>query len=279
MTNNRNSFEVLPASRGLAWLTASLELLKRDLLRLLLIGLLLQLLAGLTQVGVLAILFVLAVPALSAGMLQAMHGVDAGARPYPGLLFAAFTRPDRLLRLLLLGGLMLAVTVGAVMVAVSGALTGLDADTLARLEQGDVEAFLMMDPGLIERLMLALALGLVTSGTLSFFAIPLVWFRNMPLGQAIWQGLLGMMRNWRPLLVLGLFLGVLAVPAALLSALVLGLNATGQGGSPLLTVLMLFVAVVYQLLLFAGQYLTFRDIFRFRRPSSRGPGDEGQLVA
>jgi hypothetical protein len=243
------------------------------------LGLLLQLLAGLTQVGVFAVLFVLIVPALSAGMLQAMHSVDAGLRPSPGLLFIAFSRPDRLLRLVLLGGLMLLVAIVSVMVAASGALAGLDPDTLGRMEQGDIEAVLQLEPGLIERLMLALLLGLLVSGTLSFFAVPLIWFKNMPLGQAIWLGLLAMLRNWKPLLVLGLFLGVLAAPAAVLSALVIGLSATGSGGSPVLTVVMLFVAVLYQLLLFAGQYMTFRDIFRLRGGGRRNLPDPDQLVA
>ena len=279
MSKEPSDFDTLPARRGMDWLTYSLQLLGRDIPRLLLLGLLLQLLAGLTQVGALAILFVLAVPALSAGMLQALHGVDSGLRPSPVVLFVAFTRPDRLLRLVLLGALMLAGAMAAVMMVVSGALTGLDPETISRLEQGDVEALLLMDPGLLERLMLALVFGLLVSGTISFFAAPLIWFKNMPLGRSIWLGLAGMMRNWKPLLVLGLFLGVLAVPAALLSAIVLGLNATGQGGSPLMTIVMLFVAVVYQLLLFASQYVAFRDIFRLGRPQAGTRSESDQLVA
>jgi len=145
---------------------------------------------------------VLLVPALSAGMLQALHSADAGLRPSPAMLFVAFSRPDRLLRLVFLGGLMLTTAMAAVMAVVSGALTGLDAETMAKLEQGDVEALLMMNPELLERLMIALLMGLVVSGTLSFFAVPLIWFRNMPLRRAIWLGLTGMMRNWKPLLVL-----------------------------------------------------------------------------
>lgn len=279
MVETPKEYDTLPAGRGMAWLTHSLQLLGRDISRLLLLGLLLQLMAGMTQIGALAILFVLLVPALSAGMLQALHSADAGLRPSPAMLFVAFSRPDRLVRLVFLGGLMLATAMAAVMAVVSGALTGLDAETMAKLEQGDVEALLMMNPELLERLMIALLMGLVVSGTLSFFAVPLIWFRNMPLRRAIWLGLVGMMRNWKPLLVLGLFLGVLAVPAAVLSALVLGLNATGQGGSPLLTIVMLFVAVAYQLLLFASQYVAFRDIFRLSHPRPGSSEDSDQLVA
>jgi hypothetical protein len=279
MSDNNRIYDALPAGRGLAWLTDSLMLIRRQLSRLLLLGLLLQLLAGLTQIGAIAVLFVLVVPALSAGMLQAMHSADAGVRPSPRYLFMAFARPDRLLRLVLLGGLMLLAAIVAVMVAASGALSALDPDTLSRMEQGDVEAVLQLDPRLIERLMLALVLGLLLSGTLSFFAIPLIWFKNMPLSQAIWLGLAGMIRNWKPLFVLGLFLAVLAVPAVILSALIVSLSAVGQGGSPLLTIVMLFLAVVYQLLLFASQYVAFRDIFRLQGARPRTSPDQDQLVA
>jgi hypothetical protein len=127
--------------------------------------------------------------------------------------------------------------------------------------------------------MLALFFGLLVSGTISFFAVPLIWFKNMPLWQSIWLGLVAMLKNWKPLLVLGLFLGVLAAPAAILSALVIGLSATGSGGSPVLTVVMLFVAVLYQLLLFSSQYMTFRDIFRLHGGGPRTMPDQDQLVA
>ncbi len=279
MTEQRPPYVILPAGRGMAWLTISLVLLRRDALRLLLLGLLLQFLAGLTQVGALGILFVLSVPALSAGMLQAMHGVEAGMRPSPTTLFVAFGRSDRLLRLILLGGLMIGLAVGAVAVVLSGVISGLDPETLVRLEQGDVDALLSVDPAILERLMLALAVGLLVSGTLSFFAVPLIWFKNLPLGRAIMLGLSGMARNWKPLLVLGVFLGVLGLPAVLISSLVLTLSATGGEGSPLLTLLMLSVAVVYQLLLFASQYVSFREIFALPSPQGRSPSPEGQLVA
>ena len=68
----------LPASRGLAWLAGSLALLRSQMARLLLIGLVLQFLMGFTQAGVLGIAFVLVIPALSAGVLQAMFSVEQG---------------------------------------------------------------------------------------------------------------------------------------------------------------------------------------------------------
>jgi len=270
---------VFPAVRGLTWLTHAITLLGRQPLRLMLLGLVLQLLAGLTQAGALGILFVLFVPSLTAGILRAMYLIDGGYSPPLSTLFSAFGAGDRLLRLVLLGGLMLLGGVAAVMLALSGAISAMPPDTLARLEQGDVEALLNVDPAILQRLMLALVAGLLVSGALSYFAIPLIAFMNVSMGQALLTGLAGMLRNWRPFLVLGLMLAVLAVPVIIVSALVLGLSATGAGPSPLLGVIMLFLAVAYQLLLFATQYTAFRDIFELAQPAARPPDDDAQLVA
>lgn len=271
---------VLPAGRGLAWLLRALLILRSGVWPLLLLGLLAQLLAGLTQVGAIGILFVLCGPALNAGLLQALWITEQGRRPGPGTLFAAFREPARLPRLILLGVLMLVTALAAVMVVLSGSLAGLDQATLVRLEQGDVEALLALDPLILERVLLALVAGLLISGTLTYFAVPLIWFHGAPLGQAIVSGLAGMLRNWKPLLVLGLLLGVLAVPAGLLSGLALGLGVAGAGSS-LLSLLMLFVAVVYQLLLFATQYASFAEVFASHPADSSGAKPDGndQLVA
>lgn len=278
MSRDRRRLAALPAARGMTWLTEALTLFGRQAPRLLLLGLLLQLLALLSQRGVLGVIFVLCVPALSAGMMQAMHAAGAGLRPSPATLFCAFRKSDRLLRLVSLGALMLGVGLLAVVFVLYGALSELDAAVLARLEQGEVEALLEAAPGLLERAVFALVVGLLVSGTLSYFAVPLIWFSNQPLGHAIRLGLAGMLRNWKPLLVLGLFLCVLAAPVVLLSSLMLGLSAVGEGANPVLTLVMMFVAVAYQVLLFAVQYVSFGDVFRL--PAPREPQeDEGQLAA
>ena len=212
LNGNRPSVNVFPAVRGLSWLTHALTLLGQQPLRLLLLGLVLQMLAGLTQAGALGILFVLFVPALTAGILRAMYLVEGGYSPPLATLFSAFGRPDRLLRLVLLGGLMLLGGIAAVMLVLSNVIAGMDPAVLARLEQGDVEVLLGMDPGILQRLMLALVAGLLLSGMVSYFAIPLVAFMDVPLGRALLEGLRAMLKNWRPFLVLGLMLAVLAVP-------------------------------------------------------------------
>jgi hypothetical protein len=247
--------------RGLTWLAAAAILLREQPLRLLLLVLLFQLMAGLTQLGVLGLVFLMCVPALSAGLLQAAHECATGRLPGPMTLLAAFRSPGRLPALLLLGVICLLTAILAVGGVLAGSLSQLDPELLLRIEAGDPAAVAELDPGLLQRAFLALSLGLLTSAALSYFAVPLIWFEGRPLGGALWQGLLAMLRQWLPLLVLGLLCALLALPLVLGFGMVLTL----QGSSPLLAAVasfaLLLASLAYQVLVFAAQYFAFRDIF------------------
>src|SRR5690606_20140650 len=71
--------EALPASRGLSWLLQSLALIRRQPARLLLMAVLLQLILGLSQLPVLGTLVILALPAFSAGLLEAFRRIETGS--------------------------------------------------------------------------------------------------------------------------------------------------------------------------------------------------------
>lgn len=264
-----------PARQGVTWLRESFGLLSSQPLRLLVIGLVLQLLAGLSQVGLLGLFFLLAMPALSAGVLQAMQTTRQGERPRLGSLFLAFSRPPVLGRLVLLGMLGLACAVISVAVGLGGFLGDLDPALLARLEAGETAAVAELDPAVLQGVLLSLGAGMFLAGTLAFYAIPLLWFSDLGLWHAIARGIAGMLREWRALLVLGLLLGGLSVPVV---ALLGGFLVMGAGASTPVTLFMLLVTVLFQLLLFAAQYLSFADIFG--APAPPGPAQaEGQLVA
>jgi hypothetical protein len=279
MTGGNHSIQVVPAGRGLAWLAGALILFRRQPARLLLIGLVLQFLMGFSQAGVLALLLILLIPAFTAGMMQIMLVVEQGARPPLPLLFSAFSSSGRLLRLMVLGALMLAGGILAVMFVLSGSLAELDPALLTRLEAGDVSALDSIDPGLVQRLMFALLAGLLVSASISYFAVPLVWFMDLPLGLAIKQGLLGMIRNWRPFLVLGLLMGVLAMPVGIMIVVLFAASATGSAISTIFTIFMMLVVVVYQLILFGAQYVSFREVFGSSLPVGESETDDSQLVA
>jgi len=264
-----------PYRQGAVWLSASFSLLAAQPVRLLVIGLLLQLLVGLSQAGFLGLLFMLVLPALSAGVLQAMHLTRQGQRPSLGTLFAAFANPQALGRLVLLGALIVACAVGAVAFGLAGSLATLDPAVLAQLEAGDAEALAQLDPAMLQGAVLALGLGMLVGGSLAFYAVPLIWFSGLGLWRAIADGFLGMIREWRALLVLGVLVGLMSFPIGVLVASHL---IAGGEASMLLTLLTLLATVVFQLLLFAAQYLSWADIFG-APPAERQPPAEGQLVA
>jgi hypothetical protein len=106
-----------------------------------------------------------------------------------------------------------------------------------------------------------MAVGAAISGCITYFSVPLIWFRQLGVGKALVMGLKAMGRNWKPLLVIGLLLGVLAVPIVLLFGSFY-LSALSEGASSsVLAFLLLLIGPLFQLFLFGTQYLAFRDIF------------------
>ena len=272
----------LPAARGGAWFMESLALLRRQASRLLFIAILMQLVLGLVQVPILGILVVLSVPGLTAGILEAFHVTARGGAPAMRVLFLPLATGNRRGRLFAMGALVFVIGVLCVSLLLGGTLAGLDEATLARLQQGDMNALAEADPLFLSRLLAAFAFSVAISGTLTFFSVPLVWFRDLRFWPAIIAGLAGLLRHWKALLVLGAALVAASLPFALLIGLLLQLAAAGGAVAYVITGLVMVLVLLFQLLLFGTQYCSFRDIFGFAEsappPAVRG-GDDGQLVA
>lgn len=251
----------MPAARGLAWVSGSWGLIKKQPLRLLLISLFFQFFLSFSQTGALGLVVILCLPVLSAGLLHAFFLVEQGDKPMLAVLFMPFTAKRSIGSLLLLGGVAMALALLLVTFVLAGQMIDLDPDIIVRIEQGDLDALQLIDPQVLESAVLAMALGAAISGTITYFSVPLIWFRKLGMGQALLMGLKGLGRNWRPLLVIGLFLGILAVPIVLLFGSFY-LSALSEGtASTLLGFLLLLLGPMFQLLLFGTQYLAFRDIF------------------
>lgn len=266
----------VPAGKAFSWFAASFSLMRSQFYRLLLIGLILQFLTGFSQAGPLGILFVLAIPALTAGVLQAMHVVSGGRVPPVLTLFVAFQSSRKLLRLFMLGFVLLSAGFVAAGGAMSGTLESLDPDILAAIERGDIRALQSADPQVIQRLAVSVLLGLTVSGVLAFFTIPLLWFSGLPLGRALVSGLSAILFNLPAFLLLVLGLVALAMPVGLLLSLLLSMAA----GSTVMTLLMLLVIVTYQLVFLGAQYCAFRDIFGIESGQVPGPAEQDdQLLA
>jgi hypothetical protein len=271
---------IVPPSHGFAWMVQSLSLIRLQAGRLLLIGLLMQLILGLSQLPLIGLLIMLSVPGLTAGLLQAFHVTARGGAPDIRLLFGPLTSSAHSGRLFAVGALIFAVGVVCISLLLSGSDLALDPAVLERIEQGDVDAVSSLNQEAIGRIALALLVGVAVSGTISYFTIPLIWFGNRKLGTALVMGLKGLIANWRPFLLLGLGLALVLVPVGLVSAVLFGLAGTGGGMSVLIMGLIMLLLMVFQLLLFGTQYCAYRDIFGIDEPSAPAPaGDDSQLLA
>jgi hypothetical protein len=270
----------IPAARGLAWVSGSWQLFKRQPLRLLLVSLFFQFFLSFSQADAFGLLVILCLPVLSAGMLHAFFLVEQGEKPMLAVLFMPFIARKGVSQLLLLGGVVMVLGLLVVSLVLAGQLVGIDPDILSRIEQGDLEALQLIDPQIMESAVLAMAIGAAVSGSITYFSVPLIWFSQQGMGSAVITGLKALGRNWRPLLMIGVLLGLLAVPIILLFGSFY-LSAMGDATmSSWLAFLLLLLGPMFQLLLFGTQYLAFRDIFGLDEPNTGlGKDADDQLVA
>jgi hypothetical protein len=274
------TIQKLPAARGLAWIAGSWELIRRQPLRLLLIGLFFQFFLGFTQSSALGLVVILCLPALSAGMLHAFFAVEHAEKPQLGVLFLPFTRGDSVGRLMLLGASVLVLGLLIISAIMAGQVVNIDPEIISRIEQGDIEALQLIDPQIMENAVLAMAVGAAVSGCITYFSVPLIWFRKQAMGSAVITGLKALGRNWKPLLVLGFFLAIVSVPIVLLFGSFYLSALTEGAASSWLAFLLLVLGPLFQLLLFGTQYLAFRDIFGLGAAGGeKVKPSEDQLVA
>jgi hypothetical protein len=268
----------VPAANGFAWLLQSLTLLRLQTARLLLIALLMQMVLGLTQLPLVGLLIVISVPGLGAGLLEAFHMAEQGRRPELRTLFRPLASGAHNGRLLAMGALVFAIGVVSMSVLLSGSEELMDPALLERIEQGDIEALASLNQASLARMVMAFLVGVAVSGTLSYFAIPLIWFRGFKLGAALVTGLRALIVNWLPFLVLGIGLAVAFVPVALIIGALFGLVASGGLVSAFVMGLIMLLLLLFQLLLFGTQYCAFRDLFGVPGNVTPPPASDGQLV-
>jgi hypothetical protein len=246
------------------------------------LAVLLQLILGLARVPLLGLIIILAVPALSAGVLQAFWLVAAGKRAPASVLLAPLLAGAKTGRFLAMGAVLFAVAIMSVSVVLSGSQDLLSPELLARIEQGDVNAVSELDPEVLLRFAYAVAVGIGLSGTLSYLAIPLVWFRDEKLFASLLGGCKAMVLNWRPFTMLALGLVLLLIPVALLIAMLFQLVGSSGNLSILIAGLTMLIALAFQLVVFGTQFCSFREIYDLEVQSPEavsGEGSDGQLLA
>lgn len=279
------------ASSGLAWMLQSLVLLKRQAGPLLLIAVLMQLILGLAQLPLLGLLVVVSVPGLTAGILEAFHQSGRGVRPAIFTLFKPLATAGPSGSLLVTGFLVFIVGLLSISMVLAGLVESLDPDIVQRLEQGDMNAVVDLGPDTLNRIIMAFAVGMAVSGTLSYFTIPLIWFCRQKTLIALSTGIKALMRNWLAFLVLTLSLVVIALPLSFLGLFLLRLAPPQGLGATMAMGFILLLALVFQLLLFGTQYCAARQVFGLHPPKEKPPenvedsfedepsGDDDQFVA
>jgi hypothetical protein len=267
-------------ARGIAWLLQSLALLRMQSGRLLLIAVFMQVILGLTQLPLIGMLIIISVPALSAGVLEAFDVTSRGGRPGLNLLFKPLTSRTHTGRLFLMGLLVFAVGILSISLMLSGSEELLDPEMVSRIEQGDIDALTELDQESLGKMVMAFLVGIAISGTLSYFTIPLIWFGDRSLGQALAEGIKALIVHWKPFLTLALGLFLISIPVIVVAGFLIRMAASGGLISVIVMAGMMILLLAFQMLLFASQYCAFRDIFGIGGRSGPPPKeDDGQLVA
>jgi hypothetical protein len=178
-----------------------------------------------------------------------------------------------------MGALVFVIGVLCISLMLSGSEQLMDPALLERIEQGDIEAMASLNQESLGRMVLAFMLGVGISGTLSYFTVPLIWFRDRKLGAALGTGLRALVVNWQPFLVLGLGLFLLFVPLAVMSGVLFTFVGAGGLISTLVMGGVMLLLLLFQMMLFGTQFCAFQDIFGLPDEPEAPAGDDGQLVA
>ncbi|MEZ5543641.1 MAG: BPSS1780 family membrane protein [Lysobacteraceae bacterium] len=192
------SIRTVPASRGVEWITNAVQLILKNPLPFLLMGLVIGVAYVIPILGSMAVAIL--GPALFAGVAYAGRELESGGIPDFQHLFQAFKEQDRLVKLLILclpsiaAGMLLVV---AMVVASFFALAGVGVSTAV-----ESPAALFASMGVIGFVLLAvmLALSLVVLA-LTFFAIPEAMFGKLDAMPAMRESLRATLANMGAMLL------------------------------------------------------------------------------
>ena len=248
--------QTLPAAAGWNWILGGIALYRRSpgplAMLVVLYWFIVLFLNVLPVLG--PLLASMAIPALSVGLMQAARHAERGVSITPATLFSAFRDSGR--TLFALGALYLCATLGAL--AVSALIDGgnlfqfMLADTRAERAAFEESDFTFSAT--------LVALLLVPVVMAWWFAPVLIAWHRLSLAKALFFSLMACAMNWRPFLTYGLGLFVVA---GIVPGLVLGLILAliPAGGTFLLGLVVVPMALVVAPVVFASFYAGYRDIF------------------
>jgi hypothetical protein len=246
----------LPPHAGWRWILAGFAIFRRNppMMSMLVISywLLMIFLNVLPVIG--ALLASMAMPGLSVGLMQAARNLERGEAVSIQTLFSAFR--DNARTLVLLGALYLFCTLG--ILGVSALFDGGDLLSYMmashRAERPALEDSAVLLPSLV---VIALLVPVMMAW---WFAPVLAAWHHLPLGKSLFFSFVACWLNWRPFLVYGggLLLVAGVLPGLLLAILLILLPGAASFLTALLTVPM---ALIIAPAIFASFYACYRDIF------------------
>ncbi|NJD24504.1 MAG: DUF2189 domain-containing protein [Betaproteobacteria bacterium] len=246
----------LPAVAGWRWVGGGFAIFRRNppLLSMLIVcyWLTIIVLSALPTIGTVAAS--LAVPGLAVGLMQAARDLEDGRQVGLQTLFGGFRRNPR--TLVALGALYLCCTllVLAATIIVDGGELWRFMFATEPLERAALESGDLLEPVLIAML-------LMTPVIMAWWFAPvLAAWHDLGIGRALFFSFVACWMNWRPFLVYGIGLFVVAglLPGVVVSAIILLVPEARAFATALVTVPMVLVIAPA---IIASFYCSYRDIF------------------
>ena len=254
----------LPASHGIQWMAQGAGLLSvgwRPLSGVAALWLMISLIVVVPVVGQ----FMLAVitPLLTAGVLLAYDALARGQTPGPQWLLRAWQHPTArsvLINLGLWGILGSLIAIGFVAAWIGQQLSEAEMQALVAAPEQAIGVLRSLEVG--PRLWLALLVFVAVLASL-VFAIPLAIFGEERLLMALFASLKAVLVNLLPVVVYLIALAAIFTATAVVTSAVVSLLASvgGVAGAVMAQVLVLVLGMAVQMLMAAGQYVAFCQIF------------------
>jgi hypothetical protein len=250
-----------PARTGLQWVKQGMQLFRKQpggLMALFFCCMFLSMFIMVIPVGQLAA-FVLT-PLFTIALLEGVKHAEEGKRALPNLLLSGFRKPARG-PLLTLGALNLAMLLVAAVVVYSMA-----GDVLARIAERPEK----VDPALIESMMVPMFIAstmYTISWILTCLAAPLVYWKKLTVGKALFFSVVSVMRAIKPFLVATISLHLMYFVGCKIVALVFGSSQLAMAG--IFTLFLLTIVLVHCTL-----YVAYQEIFA--EPAVAPPVDLGK---
>lgn len=248
--------QTLPPAAGWQWIMGGFAIFRRNpiMLGMLVVAYWFTMLF-LNIIPVVGVLIAsLAIPGLSVGLMQAARNLERGQPIGLQTLFGSLKENGR--TLMILGGLYLCCTLGAI-----GLSSLIDGGDLMRfmLASNRTERAVVEDS---DFLLSALFIMLMMTPVLMawWFAPVLASWHRLTVGRSLFFSFVACWMNWRPFLVYGLGLMIVAgiLPGVVLGVLLLALPGSADLVTAIVTLPMVLVIAPA---VFASFYASYRDIF------------------